>query len=438
MSSFLRNETFSRNNPKIADILSRLQKLHPENIDLGLGRTFKLLEKLDNPQNHLPPVIHIAGTNGKGSTLSFIQAILESAGLTVHRYTSPELVKFNERYIISGKEISDADLLKYLELVEKINDGDAITFFEITTAICFKMFADNKADVVLLETGMGGRLDSTNVVPNTVVNIISNISLDHQVFLGDSLEKIATEKSGIIRPQASVVISPQDEVNVDATIIGRANEVGGIVNAHKLNWEYELLDNGFVLHTKKGSYKLPIPNLIGLHQYDNASSAIVACQELSRVGIKIDKLHFEIGLKNTIHRGRFEKINIPDINKDIYLDGGHNPSAGLKISENLKALGNGKASLICGMLSGKDIHNFIKPLKPYIENVYTITVKDNPFSTTPAINAIELSQEISSLGLKSNPCNSLQQALTSADNDDTNIILCAGSLHLVGDALDLL
>ncbi len=434
----MRSEKISRTNPKIADILSRLQKLHPQNIDLGLNRTFKLLEKLGNPQNNLPPVIHIAGTNGKGSTLSFIQAILESAGLTVHRYTSPELVKFNERYIISGKEISDDDLLKYLELAEQVNNGDAITFFEITTAICFKMFADNKADVVLLETGMGGRLDSTNVVPNTAVNIISNISLDHQDFLGDNLEKIATEKSGIIRPQASVVISPQNDINVDATIISVANAVGGNINAHKLNWEYELLDDGFVLHTKKGSYKLPTPNLVGLHQYDNASSAVVACQELSRVGIKIDSVHFETGLKNAIHRARFEKINIPNIGKDIYLDGGHNPSAGLKIAENLKALGGVKVSLICGMLSGKDVDNFIKPLKPYILNVYTVTIKDNPFSSTPAIKADELSQHISNLGLKSNPCETLQQALVNADNDDANIILCAGSLHLAGNTLDLL
>ena len=173
------------------------------------------------------------------------------------------------------------------------------------------MFADNKADVVLLETGMGGRLDSTNVVPNTAVNIISNISLDHQDFLGDNLEKIATEKSGIIRPQASVVISPQNDINVDATIISVANSVGGNINAHKLNWEYELLDDGFVLHTKKGSYKLPTPNLVGLHQYDNASSAVVACQELSRVGIKIDSVHFETGLKM--------QFTALDLKKSIYL-----------------------------------------------------------------------------------------------------------------------
>ncbi|MGB1361410.1 MAG: bifunctional folylpolyglutamate synthase/dihydrofolate synthase [Alphaproteobacteria bacterium] len=429
----------SRNHEKVEQILKELQNLHPENIDLGLGRTFELLEKLGNPQNNLPPVIHIAGTNGKGSTLSFIQGILESAGLVVHRYTSPELVKFNERYIISGKEISDGDLLKYLQQVKEVNNGTPITFFEITTAVCFKMFADNKADVILLETGLGGRLDSTNVVPNTAVNVITSIDMDHEAFLGDTVEKIATEKAGILRPLASVVLAPQNHLDVDAVVIGKANELGSHLNAYRLNWDYEVMDDkSFVLNTNKGSFNLPQPNLVGIHQYENASTAIVAVQELSRANIKVDPKHYAVGIQNAIHRGRFEKINISGItDKDIYMDGGHNPSASETILNNIKNLNVDKITLICGMLSGKDVAGFIEPLKPYINNAYTVTVKDNPFSTAPAMTADELATALNDNGVNANPCNDIKDAVKQAQQQSQSVILCAGSLHLVGDLISL-
>ena len=427
---------FNRNNPQIAEVLLRLQNLHRENIDLGLDRTFKLLEKMGNPQNNLPPVIHIAGTNGKGSTLSFIQGILESAGLTVHRYTSPELVKFNERYIVSGNEISDEDLLRYLLDVEKINDGDPITFFEITTAVCFKMFADNPADVVLLETGLGGRLDSTNVVPNTAVNVLTNISLDHEAFLGDTVEKIAYEKSCIIRAGANVVIAPQTSPTIDNVIMDKCDEMGAKIISHKLHWNYEKTADGLTLKTDSGMYKLPKPALVGNHQYDNSATAVMACLQLSRFGIEVSEDDFINGLKNAVHRGRFEKISLKNIDKQVYMDGGHNPSAGIAIADNLKSNGVEKINVICGMLSGKDVANFIKPIKPYIDQIYTLRVADNPFSTAPAMTANELAEAFTKLGLNATPCDGLDMALDLANNHSNEIVACIGSLHLVGDLID--
>ena len=427
---------------KVQAVLKRLQDLHPETIDMGLGRTFDLLEKLGNPQDTLPPVLHIAGTNGKGSTLSFIQAILEDAGLRVHRYTSPELVRFNERYIIAGTEISDTNLIKLLEEVERVNNGNPITFFEITTACAFKAFADNDADVVLLETGLGGRLDSTNVVMNTAVNVITSISKDHEAFLGDTPAKIALEKAGILRPMTSAIVAPQQDDGATFALHTCINRIGAFPQMHRVNWDYTITQNGFSVSYNGGTIACPHPNLVGMHQYENASVAIVACQALRSKGLKISKENCQNGVAKAVHRGRFEHIktglakNLAG--KDIYLDGGHNPSASAAIKTSLEKMGAKNLTLVCGMLEGKDTAGFIAPIKSYIKTVLCVPIKDNPFSTAPGQNPIGLAETFKQCGIDDvTACTDLQDAIGKLKNDENPIILCAGSLHLIGDILAL-
>ena len=427
---------------KVQTVLKRLQKLHPATIDLGLKRTFDLLDKLGNPQNNLPPVLHIAGTNGKGSTLSFIQAMLEDAHLKVHRYTSPELVRFNERYILAGREISDDDLVELLEAVETINAGQPITFFEITTVCAFKAFADVPADVVLLETGLGGRLDSTNVVPNTAVNVITSISKDHEAFLGNTPAKIAIEKAGILRPMTPVITAPQLDSDATFALHTYINKIGAFPNMHMVNWDYEITNNGFSVSFNGGTIQCPHPNLIGKHQYENASVAVVACQALRSRGIKITKENCQNGIAKAVHRGRFEhiKTGLASIlkNKEIYLDGGHNPSASTAIKTSLEKIGAKKITLVCGMLEGKDTENFIAPIKDYIDTVYCVPVKHNPFSTAPGQDPHKLVKTFKECGIEhATACIDLNTAIEHLKKDINKIILCAGSLHLVGDILAL-
>ncbi len=427
---------------KVQEILKRLQKLHPETIELGLERTFSLLQKLENPQNALPPVLHIAGTNGKGSTLSFIQAILEDAGLSVHRYTSPELIRFNERYIINGREISDTDLVQLLEEVEKINAGEPITFFEITTVCAFKVFAENPADVVLLETGLGGRLDSTNVVQNTAVNIITSISKDHEVFLGNTPAKIAVEKAGILRKNTPAIIAPQTDIGAINALKSYMQNLGTIGYFCGESWSYDRTHTGFIVKFDKKEVVCTHPNLVGDHQYENASTAIMACNALRDEGLNITTQNMQNGITKAVHRGRFEHIKsgLADIfpSKDIYLDGGHNPAAAKAIKTSLEKVDAKKITLVCGMLEGKDTANFIAPIHHFIDNVICVPVQDNPFSTAPGQNPKKLAQSFVNAGISNVlACPDLDMAIQSLKDNSQDIVLFAGSLHLVGDVLNL-
>ncbi len=412
----------------LASILQKLQSYHPKTIDLGLDRTFRLLEKCGSPHENLPPTIHIAGTNGKGSTLSFLQAICEAAGLTVHRYTSPELVSFNERFIVSGQQISDADLVEALMFVDAVNNGEPITFFEITTVAGFYLFAHRPADVVLLETGLGGRLDATNVVPRPLCTLIANIGYDHQQFLGDTIDRIATEKAGIFRRGIPAIIAPQTYTQADTTLQQCSNTVGAVYApvppVHRTT-------TGFTIN----HISYPHPNLIGDHQYDNGATAAYTIWYLQQQGglpFPIPPTAVHTGLTQAVHRGRFEIVYIDGV--CIYLDGGHNADAAKCLARTLQDDKIRNIPLICGMLQGKSVQGFLTPLQPYISTVYTVPIRPNPFATANGIDPSELAHTITAMGIAATACNSVSQALKTADSPE---VLCAGSLHLVGEVLHL-
>ncbi len=413
---------------RVQAVLQKLQSYHPKNIDLGLHRSLRLLEKCGSPHKNLPPVIHIAGTNGKGSTLSFLQAIFESAGVVVHRYTSPELVSFNERFIVSGAQVSDADLLYALQFVDTKNNGDAITFFEITTVAGFYLFAHHPADVLLLETGLGGRLDSTNVVSNPLCTIIANMGYDHQHFLGDTIEKIATEKAGIFRKSVPAIIAPQTHAQAYVALEHSAKKIGAMyAPVPSIN----RTATGFYM----GDTAYPRPNLIGNHQYDNGATAIYAVLYLQQNGMlpfTICDSDLHMGLTTAIHRGRFETVFVGGVK--VYLDGGHNADAGQCLAHTLHAQNIKQIPLVCGMLQGKDISGFITPLRPYISTVYTVPVSPNPFATADGMDAVTLAEKIQHIGISATACPSVSYAIKSANTPE---VLCAGSLHLVGDVLKI-
>ena len=263
--------------PEREAILARLERLHPRIIDLSLGRIRRLLQAMGRPEQRLPPVVHIAGTNGKGSTLAFMRAALEAEGYRVHVYTSPHLVNFNERIRLDGAIIDDPTLRAVLEAAERANDGQPITFFEVTTAAAFLAFAEVPADILLLETGLGGRLDATNVIDRPLLTAISPISLDHQQFLGSQLAGIAVEKAGILKPEVPAVLAPQRSVAAQA-IEQRASEIGAPLFAHGDAWMVEQKNGALSYRSDIGAYDLPLPNLAGVHQVINAGLA-VACLE---------------------------------------------------------------------------------------------------------------------------------------------------------------
>lgn len=409
----------SNNVPKdtVQTILKRLQSYHPKTIDLGLDRCLALLEKCGNPHLHLSPTIHVAGTNGKGSVLSFLQSICESAELSVHRYTSPELIHFNERFIVSGTQVSDDMLCDALLYVERQNDGASISFFEITTVAGLYMFATHPADIVLLETGMGGRLDATNVIRNPIATVITCIGLDHQDFLGDTVEKIALEKAGIFKDGTPAVFAPQPHHGACDVLTQRADIYTAVTSPTRLQ-------DGFVYD----GVVYPNPSLVGEHQYDNCATAIATVPY-----VPFDISHAQIchGITTATHRGRFETLHIHG--KTIYVDGGHNADAGQALAKVLHAQGIHGIPMICGMLHGKDTQGFFAPLKPYVNQVYTVPIRHNPFATADGIPPHTLAQTIADLGFSTTPCDSIHHALSLCG--DT--VLCTGSLHVVGDVLGL-
>ncbi len=261
-------------------ILERLHALHPKLIDLSLGRIEALMSRLGSPEKNLPPVIHIAGTNGKGSTLAFLRAMLEAASLRVHAYTSPHLVRFAERIMLAGNTVKEEDLVKLLSECERANGGEEITFFEITTAAAFLAFANVAAEIVLLETGLGGRLDATNLVAKPALTVITPIAMDHMQYLGDSLSEIAGEKAAIQKPGVTSVVGPQDEV-AQAVILAVAEDVGAEVFLYGRDWRIDITDDGFAYSSEALELDLPRPSLPGAHQLINAATAIACLEQLT-------------------------------------------------------------------------------------------------------------------------------------------------------------
>lgn len=424
-------------------ILERLLGLHPKEIDLSLGRLQRLLDALGNPETRLPPTIHIAGTNGKGSTTAFMRAILEASGKSVHVYTSPHLVRFHERIRLGqpggGKIVADDVLTEALAHAEDINDGEAITFFEISTAVALHLFANHPADVLLLEVGLGGRFDATNVIDKPVVSVITAISLDHERFLGDQLDGIALEKAGILKRGVPGVTSPQNDVVRDV-IEREAETVGASLMIGGQDWSSFEQHGRLVYQDEGGLLDLPLPKLTGQHQIANAGTAIAA---LRAANLWPGMEATEAGLKNVSWPARLQRLTHGKLfehapkGADIWLDGGHNPAAGVAVASAMADVEDRLERplyLISGMLNTKDPVGYFQPFEGLARHVITVPL----ISSQAGVDAMELTIAATNAGLSSEPTETIASALeriSELAGDTTPRILICGSLYLAGDAL---
>ncbi|MDG2451674.1 MAG: bifunctional folylpolyglutamate synthase/dihydrofolate synthase [Paracoccaceae bacterium] len=412
-------------------ILERMMALHPKIIDLTLDRVWRLLEALDNPQNKLPPVIHIAGTNGKGSTQAMIRAGLEAAGLRVHAYTSPHLARFHERIRLAGALISEELLTDILDECYAANGGESITYFEITTVAAILAFSRVPADYVLLEVGLGGRLDATNVVEQPALSVITPIDIDHQQFLGNTLPEIAGEKAGIIKQGVPCVIGRQHE-EVMAVIEHRAAALGVPIIAQGQHWHIEAERDGVVFQDDTGLLDLPHPALPGPHQIQNAGMVIAALRHL---GLRPEVC--EAALRNATWPARMQRLAtgpLVDAAKgaDLWLDGGHNPAAAIAIAETLAEHPDRETYLITGMLKTKDVSGYFKPLASFARHVYAVSIENE----AATLSAQETADAAIGAGLSATPMPSVEAAVAQIVQDAPHArILICGSLYLAGDIL---
>jgi len=430
---------------RIDQIFSRFAQLHPKLIDLGLDRTLDLLADLGDPHLRLPPVVHISGTNGKGSVLAMLRAILQTAGLRVHRYTSPHLVRFNERIELAGTPIDDANLLGVLNEVEACNNGRPITQFEITTCAAFVAFARSPADILLLETGLGGRLDATNVVAAPVVTAITPVSMDHQNFLGSDLAGIAAEKAGILKAGVPAVIGHQDPVAM-AVIEGRATAIGATLFARDRDWFVDLFDGSYTYRSDQRTVAINGLALHGAYQFANAAQAIAICDQLPFETVADQTI--AAGLATTHWPARLQPLTDHPLTAalgpgwDVWLDGGHNPAAGACLAAAAKdwrkaAVSDGRSDLrlIVGMLSTKDVAGFLGPLASEITSLHAISIPDQAATIAPE----DLAREAAKLGINATTAPDIWSAITAIKQQSSQpgrVLIC-GSLYLAGSVLAL-
>jgi dihydrofolate synthase / folylpolyglutamate synthase len=418
------------------DIYARLLSLHPKAIDLSLERLKMLLGKLGHPELSLPRVVHVAGTNGKGSTTAFCRAMLEAAGYRVHVYTSPHLVRFSERVRLAGTLVPEAVLLQTLEEVERVNAGAPITFFEVTTAAGLLLFSRTPADFLVLEVGLGGRLDATNVVDQPELSIITPVSMDHEKFLGDRIEMIAGEKAGIIKAGRPTIVSRQtpDVLNVIAAE-GRLKQAALHISGS--DWTSREVAGRLSFTDRAGTLDLPAPRLLGRHQFENAGAAIAAMRLLGEASVPVAAI--SAGLLNVEWPARLQRLTSGPLvarvpaGAELWLDGGHNPGAGEVIAEAMAAFHDRDARpliLICGMLSTKDATGFFRPFARLKPRVMTITIPGE----SAAIPADELAQTAGRAGLQATSHASLDEALGATGTGTPRILIC-GSLYLAGRVL---
>ncbi|WP_299355439.1 folylpolyglutamate synthase/dihydrofolate synthase family protein [uncultured Shimia sp.] len=412
-------------------ILSRMMALHPKIIDLTLDRVWRLLDALDNPQNRLPPVIHIAGTNGKGSTQSMIRAGLEGAGHSVHAYTSPHLARFHERIRLAGNLISEDDLAAILDECYAKNSGVDITYFEITTCAALLGFARTPADYTLLEVGLGGRLDATNVIDSPALTIITPVSIDHEQFLGNTLAKIAAEKAGIIKRGVPCVVGPQQDEALEV-IEATAMRLGAPLLVHGQHWHVSQEHGRLVYQDEAGLLDLPLPALRGDHQIQNAGAAIAALRHLGA-----DEAACEAAMTNAEWPARMQRLRhgplteaAPEI--ELWLDGGHNAAAGFALAKVLADLPKRPTHLICGMLNTKDISGYLEPLAAQSDSLTAVSIPGEA-NTLPAH---ETEAAAKAIGMKAQSADTVAQALSDISKADPKArVLICGSLYLAGAIL---
>ena len=409
--------------------------------DMVLDRIIQVLSNLGNPEKKLPPVIHVAGTNGKGSTIAFLRYILSAAGLKTHIYTSPHLIEFNERVVIAGNKISDNYLYEVLEVCREASVGIPLTFFEGTTAAALLAFSQVDADIVLLETGMGGRLDATNVV-NPILTIITSISLEHTEVLGDVVELIATEKAGIMKENVTCVIAPQDKESIMQVFEYYAMKNSVPLYRGGIDWFCDKQENNMLFKSSVDTLSFPLPSLPGEHQIINAGNAIAACSILAgKFGYNIQYEDIVQGIKQARWPARLEKITTGFLSKiipeswDLFLDGAHNPAGSEMLSRWIQNNILGDLYVIIGMTREKDSVLFLNHLKPYIKFLTSVCVKSEPRAQT----AEELLDTALSLGIKASASKTLTDAISKilelGDHNKRSTILICGSLFLAGDVL---
>jgi dihydrofolate synthase/folylpolyglutamate synthase len=425
-------------------ILDRLLALHPKKIDLALDRIRRLLNALGDPQDRLPPVIHVAGTNGKGSACAFSRAMLEAQGLQVHMHTSPHLVRFHERIRLAGELISEEELCDTLIEVERVNDGAPITFFEITAAAMFLAFSRHPADAVVLEVGLGGTYDATNVVRHPAMTVIQPVGLDHLEFLGADLAGIAREKAGIIKKGSPLVVGPQDEVALNE-ILSRADRLGVAAFVFGQDFAARQEHGRMVYEDGDGLLDLPLPKLIGRHQIENAGVAIAGLRH-ARKGWGTDAA-IERGLSTVEWPGRLQRlshgplIEVAPKGSEVWLDGGHNPHCAAAVSRaiaDLEERGERPLYLICGMLRTKDAEGFLSAFRGLARHVVTVEIPGEPAS----LGAGALYDMARAAGLDAAPGEDLEDAMlqiTARAHMDRGeapprILIC-GSLYLAGKVL---
>ena len=412
-------------------VLERMMTLHPKIIDLTMQRVERLLAALGHPERALPPVIHIAGTNGKGSTQAMIRAGLEAGGSLVHAYTSPHLARFHERIRLAGELISEEALTALLDECVKANGPDEITFFEITTCAAFLAFARVKADYTLLEVGLGGRLDATNVVDHPILTVITPVSIDHQQYLGDTLPEIAGEKAGIIKRLVPVVVGPQEPEGMDV-IEARALRLGAPVLAYGQQWSVSEERGRLIYQDENGLLDLPLPNLPGPFQIFNAGAAIAALRALGK-----DQAACEAAVTSAFWPARMQRLRFgplveaaPEV--ELWLDGGHNPAGGAAVAETLARMPARETHLICGMLNTKDVRGYMRPLAPHVTRLHAVSIPGEK-NTLPAEATCEAATAV---GIKAVTAASVAAALAQivADCPTARVLIC-GSLYLAGGVL---
>jgi dihydrofolate synthase/folylpolyglutamate synthase len=401
---------------------------------LSLDRVLRLLAALGNPQDRLPPVIHVAGTNGKGSTVAFLRSCLEAAGLTVHAYTSPHLVRFAERIRVGSRLIEEDALVALLEECERANDGAPITFFEITTAAAFLAFARSPADFVLLEVGLGGRFDATNVIDHPAAVAITPVSLDHQHFLGDTVAKIAFEKAGIVKPGVPAVMAHQTAAGA-AVIEARARDLGAPLFRQGMEWEAHPRDDGVLAYRGRRRFELPPPGLLGLHQYDNAGTALAVLDCIPGLGLSPQILGE--GMRQVDWPARLQPLRegalarlMPE-DAELWLDGAHNQAGGEALGEVAKSWRARKLVVVFGMLKTHDAEAFLKPIAPYAARIETVAIPGEENSRTAADAALAAT----AAGIAATPHPSIRAAVAAAAEPGARVLIC-GSLYLAGRVLE--
>jgi len=427
--------------------IDALMQLHPKGFDLSLGRIANLLEKLGNPQDRMPPVIHVAGTNGKGSCAAYCRALLEAEGKAVHVHTSPHLVRWHERFRIGkkgapGRYVEDETLADAVRRVAEANGGATITVFEMLTAVMFVLFSEHPADVAIVEVGLGGRFDATNVIEKPAVSVIMPIGLDHQAYLGDRIELIAMEKAGIMKAGVPVVIGYQDNEVARDVLIDTAERLGCPLAVYGQDF-YAFEEHGrMVFQSGAGLMDLPLPRLAGRHQLANAAAALAT---VSAAGFEISQESGERAMESVVWPARMQRLSegrFPELlpeGSELWLDGGHNPHAAAMIAETLAGMQDRTERplfLIAGMINTKDATGYFHAFEGMVRHVFTVPVTESEAGVDPE----RLADDAEAAGLTAQPMKSVEEVLRLLGEGWNRLeppprVLIGGSLYLAGAVL---